>query len=202
MKLTITALLLTSFPPLVFAAPLSADQYDNFWRFTPVASDTSPILNLRTINANGRHFWIGKNTTTYCPLLDIPCPPGNETVLEVSGGGAALDTAVPGGQFVYVEPSGALSFAQAHSFNFRNGSRVSNFTVISGDYLGLFKFSGRGWLACPTGRNGTAFPYKIFAYLTNVPDSSIPGGRETNCTRLDILAANYTAFPVAAWQYI
>ena len=90
MKLTITALLLTYLPFLAFAAPLSAYQYDNLWRFTPVARDTSPILNLRTINANGRHFWIGKNTTTYCPLEDIPCPPGNETVLDVSGGGAAL----------------------------------------------------------------------------------------------------------------
>lgn len=90
MNRTITALLLTYLSPLAFAAPLSADQYDNFWRFTPVASDTLSILNLRTINANGRYFWIGKDTTTYCPLQDIPCPPGNETVLDVSGGGAAL----------------------------------------------------------------------------------------------------------------
>lgn len=112
------------------------------------------------------------------------------------------DVTVPGGQIVYTERSGALGFAQAHSITIPDGSLLSNFSVILGDYLGLFKFNDGGWLACPTGTNGTAFPYKIFAYLTNVTDPDIPGGRETNCTGLDILAMNYTESSPGAWEYI
>lgn len=202
MKLALSTPLLAFISPFALSAPLSPDQYDNFWRFTPIASDTLDGLNLRGINANGRHFWIGKATSTYCPVRDYPCPPGNETVLDVSSGGASLDVTVPGGQFVYIEPSGALGFAQAHSVSIPDGSLLSNFSVIAGEFLGLFKFNAGGWLACPTGLNGTAFPFKIFAYLTDIPDSDIPGGRGTGCTGLDILAVNYTASSSAAWQYI
>lgn len=112
------------------------------------------------------------------------------------------DATVPGGQVVYVEPSGALGFGQAHSAIIPDGSLLSNFTVVAGDSLGLFRFNDRGWLACPTGRNGTALPYKIFAYLTAVPDADVPASQGTNCTGLDILALNYTASSPAAWQYI
>lgn len=90
MMLSISALLLAFIPPLAITVSLSADQYNNFWRFIPVATDTLAILNLRGIHANGRHFWIGKQNSAYCPLQDVPCPPGNETVLDVSGGGASL----------------------------------------------------------------------------------------------------------------
>lgn len=90
MKLAISTFLLAFVLSLVSAAPLSADQYNNLWRFKPIAGAISSILNLRGIHANGRHFWIGKETSTYCPLQDVPCPPGNETVLDVSGGGASL----------------------------------------------------------------------------------------------------------------
>lgn len=90
MKLATSALVLAFISPLVLAVPLSPNQYNNLWRFKPIASVTSGVLNLRGINASGRHFWIGKDTSTYCPLQDIPCPPGNETVLDVSGGGASL----------------------------------------------------------------------------------------------------------------
>lgn len=112
------------------------------------------------------------------------------------------DVTVPGGQVVYIEPSGALGFAQVHSARIPDDSLLSNFTVITGYDLGLFKFNDAGWLACPTGRNGTVFPYKIFAYLTGVPDPDISGARQTNCTGLDILAANYTTSSSAAFEYI
>lgn len=91
MKFTIGAMVLASnMPTLAFATPISADQYNNLWRFTPVASETSGTLNLRSINANDRHFWIGRETSTYCPLQGARCPLGNNTILDVSGGGASL----------------------------------------------------------------------------------------------------------------
>lgn len=90
MKLALSTPLLAFISPLALSALLSPDQYDNFWRFIPIASDTLDGLNLRGINANSRHFWIGKATSTYCPVRDYPCPPGNETVLDVSSGGASL----------------------------------------------------------------------------------------------------------------
>ncbi|PIG83385.1 IgE-binding protein, partial [Aspergillus arachidicola] len=77
------------------------------------AHSASPI-HLLPMTASGQKFYLGGKTQSYCPLPESKdCPPGTETVF--SPGGYGLNVNVPGGQQVYVDPKGALSFTQAHS---------------------------------------------------------------------------------------
>lgn len=116
MKLSTSFRLLGFIGALALAAPLSPDQYNILWRFTPIATDTVNALTLRGINANGRHFWIGKGTSTYCPLQGIRCPPGNDTVLDVNSGGASL---VSSPQVLMISSLSFITLSSpfAHCFN-------------------------------------------------------------------------------------
>ena len=57
-----------------------------------IAAHSASPIHLSPVNAAGQAFWIGKDTSSYCPLTPSSnCPPGNETVISVFG-----DTAHPG----------------------------------------------------------------------------------------------------------
>lgn len=53
----------------------------------------SPI-HLSSVNAAGQNFYIGKDTSSYCPLTPpLSCPPGKSTVISVFGDQAHPGTA-------------------------------------------------------------------------------------------------------------
>lgn len=87
-------------------------------------------------------------------------------------------TEVPGGQTVYVLPTGALTFTLAHAEGqpFENNGTVTGFSFTPGsdNALGVFSFTGlnsTGFLACPA-RNGTA-PWYVDIH-TSGASSSLP----------------------------
>lgn len=110
------------------------------------------------------------------------------------------DVEVPGGQQVYVDPSGALAFTQAHSANIPEGSSIGPFTFTPGTQFGTYStsaFGATGFMACP---DDAANPTKwqVFAAIQN---ASVPTGNVGDCLGFDAAAPAFTG-DVPAWQYI
>ncbi|KAL9066530.1 MAG: hypothetical protein Q9161_007505 [Pseudevernia consocians] len=186
-------LVFTSLLPLLSSAnplPLESRQ-STLDPFSLTASRSGSPIHLSAINANGESFWIGKKTASYCP---------------------ADYTEVPGGQVVYVLPTGALSFTLAHAEGQpeeNNGTTTGfSFTPGTDDALGVFSFTGlgsTGFLACPA-KNGTK-PWQIFADIKGIENRDVPGGNVSACLGFDALAASGEELGtantggVAAWEY-
>ncbi|KAB8446235.1 hypothetical protein FH972_025217 [Carpinus fangiana] len=158
------------------------------------SGDTS--VHLRTINANGQGFWIGKPVSSYCPestAVDCSAFPGDQTVFATGGTGSlSLDVNVPGGQQIFVAPDGKLSYTQAHSANIPTGSVLTPFTYTHGagnGSTGTLEGPGKGFYACPS---ETAGEYFIAAAISD--DLNFDG-----CTGIGLATADDTK-PVA-WQY-
>lgn len=118
--------------------------------FAGLAIRSASDIHYLSVNANGQSFWLGKNTTTYCPAsAGVPCPANDTTPQTVfasaNSGTASLDVTVPGGQQVYVSGTGALKFTAPHSANTGEGAVVDGFSVSD---LHL-QFQGQDWYACP-----------------------------------------------------
>ncbi|KAL8660183.1 MAG: hypothetical protein Q9202_006779 [Teloschistes flavicans] len=194
--------------PLAFSSPIAPrqDTYVPPITFGAIAARSASPIHLQTINANGGAFWIGKNTTTYCPLTNqTECPPGTSTVFAAGNGGAGLDTVVPGGQQIYVAPTGALGFTQAHTSSKPSGSALETFNATlgpDGGPLGHFTFQGlgaNGFIACPASKGKG--PYQVFANVRNLQDKDVPSKCKRDCLGFDALTAPYKG-EAAAWQYI
>ncbi|KAL4802801.1 hypothetical protein BDV18DRAFT_61396 [Aspergillus unguis] len=202
MKLALASSLL---PLLAAAAPTSnSAATEQPAAFTVLAARSASPIHYATLNARGQSFWLGGNTTSYCPLQS-GCPAGNTTVL--AGNGAALSTVVPGGQQIYVAPSGALKFTQAHSANIPPGSSYGPFAYEAGSpdqVFGYYTYKGwgaDGFMACPTEPEAEYSPdneWQVFAALQN---ATVPSGDVNDCLGFSALAVptNQTG---AAWQYI
>ncbi|KAJ6066701.1 uncharacterized protein N7446_003738 [Penicillium canescens] len=130
------------------------------------ARSASPIHYLQ-LNAAGQKFWLGGTTASYCPSQVKDCPAGNQTVF--APGGTSMDTEVPGGQQVYIDPNGALSFTQAHSANIPAGSSYGPFV---------------GFMACPTEDNR----WQVFGALAN---ATVPKGDVNECLGFSAMAITY-----------
>ncbi|BCS18906.1 putative IgE binding protein [Aspergillus puulaauensis] len=194
MKLAIISTLL---PLLGAALPASNPAPKNPEAFTVMATRSASPIHFLPLNAAGQSFWLGGKPSTYCPLPS-GCPPGNTTVL--AGNGAALSVVVPGGQQVYVAPSGALKFTQAHSAYIPPGSSYGPFEYkpgAQGSSFGYYEYSGwgaKGFMACPTDDNR----WQVFAALQN---ATVPSGEVKDCLGFNALAvpSNQTG---QTWQYV
>ncbi|KAB8076929.1 hypothetical protein BDV29DRAFT_73087 [Aspergillus leporis] len=177
-------------PLLAAAAPTAPENPP----FGVMAGRSASPIHLLAMNAAGQKFWLGGETTSYCPLPE-GCPAGTSTVF--SPGGYGLNVMVPGGQQVYVDPSGALSFTQAHSAYIPDGSARGPFNYEPGENFGHYTFNGwgaSGFMACPTEDNR----WQVFAAIQN---ATVPKGDVNECLGFSAIAptADQSA---AAWQYI
>lgn len=81
---------------LLAAAPAALGQ------FVGLAARSASPIHFGSINAAGGKFWIGKETSSYCPSSVVAdCEtayPGNVTVFAGGDNTLGLNTAVPGGQ--------------------------------------------------------------------------------------------------------
>ncbi|EGD93305.1 secreted protein [Trichophyton mentagrophytes] len=149
------------------------------------------------MQAAGRAFWLGGSPATYCPeIVGDNCPPGNATVIL---GLNSLSVLVPGGQQMYVEPSGKLGFTQAHSASIPPGSHVGGFAYKPlNKKSGSFYFGGWGataLMACPVPDSKY---YQVFA---NIKNAMVPGGDVKKCVEFVGVAKEYKGTTPAAWQY-
>ncbi|KAJ5670793.1 uncharacterized protein N7477_006156 [Penicillium maclennaniae] len=107
------------------------------------------------------------------------------------------DVEVPGGQQIYVDPSGALSFTQAHSAYIPAGSAVGGFQYEAGNPWSHYTFNGwgaSGFMACPTDDNR----WQVYAAMQN---ATVPSGNVDDCLGFSAMALTYKG-SVPAWQYI
>lgn len=159
------------------------------------ARSASPI-HLQSINAAEFAFWVGKDTASYCPETVVQdCPAGNETIFAGGDNTLSLDVEVPGGQQVYIKPTGELAYTEAHSALMGDGAISTGFHLSNGSSssgLGALTWTN-GFVACPSG-NGTSYPYQIYA--------AVNGFNKTNCLGFDFLASTILNATVGAWQYV
>ena len=76
------------------------------------------------------------------------------------------DVQVPGGQSVFVLPSGELGFTVPHSGEYPPGAVITGFVETPGSSFGVFGFTGlgsTGFVACPTVSN--TGPYQVYAQV-------------------------------------
>ncbi|KAJ5290683.1 uncharacterized protein N7443_010936 [Penicillium atrosanguineum] len=182
-------------PLLAAAAPAMQTREANP-PFSVMAIRSASPIHYSQMNAAGQKFYLGGKTSSYCPDLEgITCPAGNQTV--IAGGGSALDGEVPGGQQIYVDPTGALSFTQAHSAFIPAGSAIGGLKYEAGKPWSHYTFNGwgaSGFMACPTDDNR----WQVYAAMQN---ATVPSGNVDDCLGFSAMALPYKG-PVPAWQYI
>lgn len=136
-------------------------------RFRGLALQCGTPIDLEPIAANGGKFWIGKNTTTFCPEVDnVDCNDlnTNQTIFNyVNGAGTLfLDAIVPGGQQAYItagnetagQAAGELLFTPAHSAATQGPALLTGFVIA---YEAKIQFEGQDWFACPVDEWGTGY---------------------------------------------
>ncbi|EAW08518.1 putative IgE binding protein [Aspergillus clavatus NRRL 1] len=173
----------------IFAA-LAAAGNQTLFPFEVIANAPGTPVDRLRLAASNLSFSLGGQTTTFCPLQD-GCPPGNHTVIDASGG--ALDVIVPGGQRIFINPAGAVSFTQAHSTFIPPGSTLGPFFQSQG----VWHFRGPGafdFMACPT----PSRIWQVFAAQRNV---TVPLGNVTACVRFVAVVIPFLTGP-GAFQYV
>ncbi|KAJ5584720.1 uncharacterized protein N7459_004520 [Penicillium hispanicum] len=182
-------------PLLAAAAPAPAPSGQANPPFTVMSIRSASPIHYLQMNAAGQKFWLGGSTSSYCPTnVGAGCPPGNQTVF--APGGNAMDVEVPGGQQVYVDPSGALSFTQAHSALIPPGSAVGGLAYELGQPWNHYTFHGwgtDGFMACPTSDHR----WQVFAAISN---ATVPSGNVSDCLGFSAIALTYQG-SAPAWQY-
>ncbi|KAI2787260.1 hypothetical protein POX_f07623 [Penicillium oxalicum] len=187
-----------------------------------VAARSGSPIHFLPMTAADSKFWLGGESRTYCPTLVPNCAQRtNETVLF---GERGLDVIVPGGQALYVDRTGALSFTRPHSSYIPPGSSVGPFKVHPGRNFGTWTYKGQGasgFMACPapastnstmaSGRRRLSRQqggsvsvqhsrWQVFAALRN---ATVPTGNVDDCLGFEALAikTNLTSDELA-WEYI
>ncbi|KAH8666595.1 hypothetical protein BX600DRAFT_549642 [Xylariales sp. PMI_506] len=186
---------------LVWIAITTATTY----RLTVYAPGTT--IDGAKLDASGFAFYTGLSSpATYCPINVISdCPPVLGTL--VFEGLSAMAVQVPGGQFVYVDPSGLVSYAQAHSTYYPNGSYIGgwfNKTVVSDcaptiqvlDFLTNDGSDVGGILLCPDIPDwmlGSGASYRLYA--------TTPDFNTANCIEAVGLIQHGNADNFGCWEY-
>ncbi|TQS35089.1 hypothetical protein Golomagni_04501 [Golovinomyces magnicellulatus] len=155
-----------------------------------------PNVHLRALSASDQRIFIGKDTSTYCPLSNCSTY-ANFTVFSARPNDAnsnlGLFTATPGGQAAFVTDDGQLGYTQAHSASKPTGSVNMPFlyTPEKEPYsVGTLNFNSGGWTACPVA--DSPGEYQIYALAAR-------GFSRTDCTSIGISTVSYDGEP--AYQY-
>ncbi|PYI07363.1 hypothetical protein BO78DRAFT_460537 [Aspergillus sclerotiicarbonarius CBS 121057] len=200
MNLLTTLLALT---PLL-APALTSNCSNNAFTVMSIRSG-SPIQYL-SLTAASTNFYLGGTTSSACPseVADYgACPASNQTVIS---GNSYLDSAYV--QEIYIDPTGAVKFVEAHTTYIPSGASTSTFCYTPGTTYGYWTYTGlgaTGFMACPITSTGEeevadAGPYQVFAAMGN---ASVPTGNVADCLGFEAVAVGWNGAEgsVAAWQY-
>lgn len=113
---------------------------------------------------------------------------------------------VPGGQMIYMAPTGALGYTQAHSSYVPPGSiycpLIFKETAIPGlSCVSIDSWKSHGLMACPLQGYWTnnATEWQVFM---NGPSATVPNGAPSSCVPFETLAFDVDiGSSFAAWQY-
>ncbi|ESZ91745.1 hypothetical protein SBOR_7852 [Sclerotinia borealis F-4128] len=160
-------------------------------KFGLISIRSGTDLQNQAIVAYQGGLWIGKDTSSYCPLAE-GCPAGTDTTFAAGDNTLSMNVEVPGGQQVYVATSAAVSFTPPHSGDTQGGV-VTGWTYTAGQdgALGQMSLPGYGFIACAS-TDGPGI-YQVYATL---------GGSGTgNCSGIAVATVPYTG-AVSAWEYL
>ncbi|KAK2026073.1 hypothetical protein LX32DRAFT_623265 [Colletotrichum zoysiae] len=162
------------------------------------------------INARHGRFWVGDHLpTTYCPdFSGANCPPGNTTVVD--GLFRKLQISKPGGQRIYADPDGVISYTPGGDSSVEatpEGSNLNAFrkspawcpSIFEGNdhLLWFYKFG-----ADPAYSNIYACPDdKGREYLRARWTSKRDAVWDSQCVALDGLLAHPSGDEVGAYEY-
>ncbi|EPS36673.1 hypothetical protein H072_9773 [Dactylellina haptotyla CBS 200.50] len=177
-----------------------------------------PFQN-KLLNASNGTFWIGKPTS--CDLPDKKaCPEKKETMVQLwSTGVLTLTEPAPGGQQVFIDRTGVLSYTSAHinANNIPQNSTTRGFYAAKAPSEGspqLYNRLSEGgyWLGCPVNKEGIrSGPWKVFkdriimakggSTHNLVQDASVPTKRKADCFVFRLVYYAGLSYDVAAaWQ--
>ncbi|EAW14823.1 uncharacterized protein ACLA_002340 [Aspergillus clavatus NRRL 1] len=148
------------------------------------------------LNANRGGFWIGKPTAAYYPDNIPHCPTANTTSFVAQDGKLFLNTAVPGGQQVYVSPTGELTYTVPHSAYIPEGSLTDLEIFSTTSFLNPFLTL---WL-CDA--DESAVVWRVWFEYTNATTGAITNNGLTGknaCTRIALEAKAYAG--PKAWSF-
>ncbi|KAJ5670564.1 uncharacterized protein N7477_005927 [Penicillium maclennaniae] len=196
-----------SFASLAAALPSSRTTKSSNAPFSVTAARSGSEIHYLPLTASSGHFWLGGKSQTYCPSsVGASCGKQDDTIIY---GGNALDVVVPGGQQIYVDASGALSFTVPHSGYIPAGSSTGPFKAPLASWLALFLRLLRppplppSATATPSSvarRSAQSSKWQVYAALQN---ATVPSGQVSDCLGFDALATglNITSDQLA-WEYI
>ncbi|OOQ90322.1 hypothetical protein PEBR_06331 [Penicillium brasilianum] len=206
---------LLSLIPLAAALPGSRSATkDSNGAFGVTAARSGSPIHFLPLTAAGSKFWLGGKSQTYCPDVVPNCAKGtNDTIIYAQN---ALDVVVPGGQSIYVDRNGALSFTTPHSAYIPPGSSQGPFKYTPGQSFGTWTYTGQGasgFMACPAPANSTvaarhirrqapsaANRWQVFAALQN---ATVPTGNVDDCLGFEAMAIGLNiSSEHLAWEYI
>ncbi|KAJ5123099.1 hypothetical protein N7448_009196 [Penicillium atrosanguineum] len=198
-----------SFASLAAALPGSRTTKSSNAPFGVTAAHSGSDIHFLPLTASGGHFWLGGKSQTYCPSsVGASCGKQDDAIIY---GGNALDVIVPGGQQIYVDGSGALSFTVPHSGYIPAGSSTGPFKYTPGSSFGTWTYSGQGasgFMACPVPQapsSSSATPSATATPSDRWPSlcSALPVAGVSDCLGFDALAMglNVTSDQLA-WEYI
>ncbi|CAK7199456.1 hypothetical protein SEUCBS139899_002136 [Sporothrix eucalyptigena] len=188
---TCTNNVLTQLTPLAAGTPFTLT----------VTNPANTAVDGLSVDACNQRWNLGIETCSYCPTTGVECPLGNSTVIlapDASAGGSepAMDVIVPGGQVVYLDPSGAVGYTQAHSASIPTGSTQGGLAAYSGGGFVNLNSGGYGWVACPsTSSAGGSGGYTLFAV------DSANQATLASCTPINLKVNVQPSGTVGAWQY-
>ncbi|KIH87704.1 hypothetical protein SPBR_08947 [Sporothrix brasiliensis 5110] len=166
-----------------------------------VSNPTAAAVDGLAVDACNLRWNLGIETCSYCPTTGVECPVGNTTVVSAPDTAAgsstpAMDVVVPGGQAVYLDPSGAVGYTQAHSAQMPGGSITGGLVPYSGGGFVNLNSGGYGWAACPpTAAGGGGTGYTLFA--VNADNKATLAG----CTPVNLKVNPQPSGTIGAWQY-
>lgn len=154
--------------------------------FAGLAIRSGSEIQYATVNANGGYFYLGRSTETYCPSSIYTCPGDNSTLFVGGNSTLALAVETPGGQEVYVDGNGALTFTVPHSASLAAGAKTTGFSKSDGSHL---TFEGKDWYACPEDDGS----FQVYAVNGTSPAS--------DCLSFSwLIDASYET--LGAWEYL
>lgn len=130
--------------------------------YTLELSSTIPALAGLSVNANGGNFWVGKDTSSFCPEGENCSIFLNSTVVSLNSasGTAVMSSEIAGGQDIYVAEAGELMFTEPHTEGmFPAGSFTTNFSIGCGNEFVWNGPETTGWYVCW----GGSLPVQILA---------------------------------------
>lgn len=113
-----------------------------------------------------------------------------------SEGRVAMDTLVPGGQVVYLDPDWNVGYSQAHSAYIPPGSILTGLAAYEGGGFVNLNGNGYGWVACPPAASGGGG-----SSWNLVAKNASNAGSLAKCYGVNLKVHDLAEGTIGAWQY-